>query len=303
MLGKAEIIGDFVNEQVVYADLTFLINFIMDFLILWATGKLIGIRLSYTRLVIASLLGGLYAVGYLFLDLFWYSLPMKFLFSILLVTVGLFPTNIQVFKKSILYFYSISFFVAGATMASSFLYKTNQFTFSFSYLWLGGGVLAVILLGIFGERYLRKQLIPNLFKYKVKLNFAGSLCEGEGFLDTGNSLIDPLTNKPVLVAEYNFIKACLPNDIQAAMENTSDQEEMLNELTNSAWASRLRLIPFTSIGKRNGLLIGVRADEVIITTLKKLFIHKNIIVAIYLDRLSHEGDYQMLIPFNIIQSN
>lgn len=303
MLGKAEIIGDFVNEQVVYADLTFLINFIMDFLILWATGKLIGIRLSYTRLVIASLLGGLYAVGYLFLDLFWYSLPMKFLFSILLVTVGLFPTNIQVFKKSILYFYSISFFVAGATMASSFLYKTNQFTFSFSYLWLGGGVLAVILLGIFGKRYLRKQLIPNLFKYKVKLNFAGSLCEGEGFLDTGNSLKDPLTNKPVLVAEYNFIKACLPNDIQAAMENTSDQEEMLNELTNSAWASRLRLIPFTSIGKRNGLLIGVRADEVIITTLKKLFIHKNIIVAIYLDRLSHEGDYQMLIPFNIIQSN
>ncbi len=303
MLGKAEIIGDFVNEQVVYADLTFLINFIMDFFILWATGKLVGIRLSYPRLIIASILGSLYAVGYLFLDLFWYSLPMKFLFSILLVRVGLFPTNIKVFKKSILYFYSISFFVAGATMASSFFYRTNQFTFSFSYLWLGGGILAVILLVIFGERYLSKQLIPNLFKYKVKLNFAGFFCEGDGFLDTGNSLKDPLTNKPVLVAEYNFIKSCLPNDIQAAMENTNNQEEMLNNLTKSSWASRLRLIPFTSIGKRNGLLIGVRADEVIITTLKKLFIHKNIIVAIYLDRLSNEGDYQMLIPFNIIQSN
>ncbi len=291
------------HEQVVYADLTFLINFLMDFCILWATGKLVGIKISYLRLTMASIFGGAYAVGYFYFDIFWYTLPMKLIISFFLVMLGLLPASFKEFKNSVLYFYGISFFVAGATMATSFFYNTNQTTFSLSYLWLFGGILAAIILAYFGERYLNQQIIPRVFQYKVKLNFAGLSCEGQGFLDTGNSLKDPLTNKPVLVAEYNLIKSCLPHDIQEAMETTKSEEEMLNRLTNSTWASRLRLIPFTSIGKRNGLLIGVRADEVIITSLKNLFIHKNIIVAIYLDKLSNEGNYQMLIPFNIMQAS
>lgn len=291
------------NEPVVYADLTFLINFIMDFCILWATGKLVRVKLSYLRLIVAAIFGGLYAVGFLFLNLFWYSLPMKLIFSFLIVILGLRPQSLKELFNLILYFYGISFFVAGATIATAFFYNTNQYYFTFSYLWLLGGVFATLLLGYYGEKYLEKKIIPSLLKYEVKLNFAGLFCEGAGFLDTGNSLIDPLTNKPVLVAEYKLIKKCLPEDVRMALENSSSEDEMLSRLTESSWSSRLRLIPFTSIGKRNGLLIGIRADEVIVNTIKNFIVHKNLTVAIYLDRLSHEDDYQMLIPSKIIQTS
>lgn len=290
------------NEPTVYADLTFLINFVMDFCILWATAKLSNIKISYPRIFLASSLGGIYAVGYLFVDLAsWYSLPMKLIVSALLIIFGLWPHGWQEFKKALLYFYGISFIVAGATIASSFLFYSNQYVFSFSYMWLLGGVFCALLIGIYGEKYLTQRVIPNLLKFKVSLKFAELSCEGEGFLDTGNGLRDPLTNRPVLVAEYSLIKTCLPEDLKQVMDTFVNEDEMLDKLTRSSWASRLRLIPFSSIGKRNGLLVGVRADEVTVNNGNTSTLHKNIIVGIYLDKLSNEGSYQMLIPSEIIQ--
>ncbi|NLB87735.1 MAG: sigma-E processing peptidase SpoIIGA [Syntrophomonadaceae bacterium] len=290
------------NGPVVYADLTFVINFIMDFCILWATGKLSGIKISYPRLLVASTLGGIYAVGYLFPEMaLWYSFPIKIIFSVLLVIFALWPPNWSYFKKALLYFYGISFLVAGATIASSFFFNSDQYAFSFSYIWLLGGIFCALLIGIYGEKYISKRIIPSLLRFRVHLKFAGSSCEGEGFLDTGNGLRDPLTNKPVLVAEYNLIRTCLPDDIKRVMDNPASEEEMLEQLTRCSWATRLRLIPFSSIGKRNGLLIGIRADEVTLINGNNSIFHKNIIVGIYLDKISNEGSYQMLIPSEIIQ--
>lgn len=274
----------------------------MDFCILWATGKLAGIKIFYSRLLAASALGGIYAIGYLFPEMaFWYSFPAKVVFSVLLIILALWPQNWTYFKKALLYFYGISFLVAGATIATSFLFQSHQYNFSFSYLWLLGGIFCALLIGIYGEKYLSQRIIPGLLKYKVRLRFGGSSCEGEGFLDTGNGLRDPLTNKPVLVAEYNLIRTCLPDDIKQVMDNPASEEEMLEQLTRCSWATRLRLIPFSSIGKRNGLLVGIRADEVALVNGSNSILHKNIIVGIYLDKISNEGNYQMLIPTEIIQ--
>ena len=292
------------NNSIVYADLTFLINLIMDFAILWAAGKLARIRMSLIRLMFAAVIGGIYAVGYLFPEMAgFYSLPMKLVFSALIVVLGLYPRGFKEFKKAFLYFYAISFIVAGATIASSYLFSDQYSTFSFSYLWLLGGLFCALLIGSYAANYLTKNLIPGLLSYKVRIKFAESSCEGEGFLDTGNSLKDPLTNKPVIVAEYDFIKSCLPGDLCQVMNKPSNEGEMIEKLSSSSWANRLRLIPFSSIGKKNGLLVGVRADEIIIDHGNTPMLQKNVIIGIYLDKLSGENSYQMLIPAEIIQSS
>ncbi|NLJ71382.1 MAG: sigma-E processing peptidase SpoIIGA [Syntrophomonadaceae bacterium] len=291
------------ETYVVYADITFVVNLIIDFSILWTTGKLARVNLSYPRLVIAALAGAIYAVGFLFCSLFWYGLFMKLLFSFLMLGIAFNLTKFEKFLQMIMYFYGISFLVAGITVGLSFLYETNQYFYTFSYLCLLGGLFSIILLGIYAQRFWEKKFLPNLLKYQVKLSFAEFSCEGSGFLDTGNSLLDPLTNKPVVVAEYQLVKNCLPEDMRRIFENSSSEDELLSRLTESTWSSRLRLIPFSSIGKRNGLLIGIRADEVLINTIKKLIIHKNLTVAIYLDRLSYDGDYEMLIPSKILNFN
>lgn len=289
------------NEPKVYADLTFVVNLVMDFLIIWATGKLAGIKIVYYRIFAASVLGGIYAVGYLFPQItWWYSFPLKIVFSCLLLFLGLRPQKWEQAKTSFLYFYGISFVVAGAAMGSSYLFNSRS-SVSFSYLWLLGGIFCALFIGTQGEKFLHEQIIPALLKYQVKMRFGENSCSGEGFLDTGNGLHDPLTKRPVVIAEYKLLKNLLPEDFKLALETIDNENELLDALTVSSWAHRLRLIPFTSIGRKNGLLIGVRADEIEVSTGKKSFLHKNMVVGIYRDSLCSNGDYQMLISSEILR--
>jgi len=274
----------------------------MDFFILWATAKLSGVKIVYFRLIIAAALGGIYAVGFLLTDMQqWYSLPMKIIFSCLMIIFALWPRNWAEFQKTFLYFYGINFMAAGATIAFSYLLKSNNYLVSLPYFWLLGGVFCVLAIGIYGEKYLTQRIIPRLLNFDVQLWFDSSSCHGKGFLDTGNGLRDPLTNRPVLIAEYGLVKECFPEDFQNAIEKNNSEAEMLDNLTQSSWANRLRLIPFNSIGKQSGLLIGVRADEIIVDTGKTNIFHKNLVVGIYKERLSNEGKYQLLIPSEILE--
>jgi len=290
------------TQAKVYADITFLINFAMDFMILWATAKLSGVPIKYRRLTAVSILGGIYGVGYLFVGMSnWYSLPVKIVFSCLLVILALWPRGWQEFKKGLLFFYGVSFVVAGATIAFSYLLHNNIQRVSFSYWWLLGGLVCCFLLGSYGEKYLSQKVLPFLLRYRVELHFDQNICRGEGFLDTGNGLRDPLTQSPVLVAEYSLLKGCFPADCQAAIENYRDENDILLALSTSSWAHRLRVIPFSSIGQKNGLMVGLRCDKIVVNMGKSELLHKNIVVAVYLDKLSSQDNYQLLIPAEILQ--
>ena len=290
------------NQPKVYADITFMVNFTMDFMILWATAKLNGTLIFYGRLIIASILGGIYGAAYLFAEMSaWYSLPVKIIFSCIIVVFAFGHQGWREFKKNLLCFYGVSFIVAGATMAVSYLVINNNRGLSFSYWWLLGGILCAFLLGSYGEKYLSQKIIPALLKYRVELHFGDAICRGEGFLDTGNGLKDPLTQRPVVVAEYELLKECFPDDCRAALENFQDDNDILQALSTSSWANRIRVIPFSSIGKKNGLMVGLRCDEIVVDPDKINYLYKNLVVGIYPDKLSAKDNYQLLIPSEILQ--
>jgi stage II sporulation protein GA (sporulation sigma-E factor processing peptidase) len=73
-------------------------------------------------------------------------------------------------------------------------------------------------------------------------------------------------------------------------------------LSNSSWANRLRLIPFSSIGQKSGMMVGFRCDQVIIDPDWPSALYKNLVVGVYLDRLTIEDNYQLLIPSEILQT-
>lgn len=290
-----------VDGPKVYADVTFVINLVMDFVILWATARLVGIRLLYLRLFTAALLGAIYSVFYLYLAMTpFYSVPAKILFSCLILFIGLKPQTWTEFKKALVYFYGISFAVAGASIAASYLMITPGESFKFSYLLLLVGAMFALLIGIYGEKYLLRRIVPSLLRFGVELRFGAQSCNGQGFLDTGNGLKDPLTRRPVVVAEYEFLKQCLPRDFQQAFDDNQDEDDILDHLSQSSWANRLRIIPFSSIGRKNGILVGVRADAIMVHTGKKNVLHNNVVIGIYRDKLSQDGSYHLLIPSEIV---
>ena len=135
------------NGPEVYADVTFFINFIMDFVILWATARLARINPVLKRIAAAALLGGLYAVGYLLPEFsIFYSFPVKIIFSCIMVFIALPLENWDNFKKAFIIFYGINFTVAGATIAFSYMLEAEGFDMGYQYFWLICGILSALII-------------------------------------------------------------------------------------------------------------------------------------------------------------
>jgi stage II sporulation protein GA (sporulation sigma-E factor processing peptidase) len=121
-------------------------------------------------------------------------------------------------------------------------------------------------------------------------------------VDTGNSLRDPLSHAPVIVAEFDSVKAFLPDSIKLLFYEK--QENSLQNLLMSAhgddFTGRLRMIPYESLGKQNGLLIGFRPDRVEIMTDKNTIALSEVVIGIYNRSLSRNGDYQGLLNPELI---
>ena len=109
--------------------------------------------------------------------------------------------------------------------------------------------------------------------YMVTITENGEHIELKALFDTGNSLTEPMSQKPVSIIEENeTIKLWL-----------------------AAQPERYRVIPFRSIGKEHGILEGTMVDELIIWKKDRQIVHKDVIVALYKGKLSKDGSYQMIL--------
>ncbi len=292
------------DQTPVYLDVIILVNLVMDFLILWAAGKLAGIEIRYGRILTASILGAIYSAGCVFSNLsVWYDFPVKIIISGLIVILAYWPDSGRMFMKAWAYFYGVSFAMAGAVVGFSYLFQGYPFksVTDFSYLWLGGGIICAVALGAYGDRLMRERVLPNLLRCTVGMRFGSTWCEGQGFIDTGNNLTDPLTNKPVVVAEYKLVSNCFPSDVREAVDYCQQEDKLFEALAQTSWANRLRVIPFTSIGKKHGLLIGLRSDELKIQAGNRWLSYPGVVIGLYHDSLSPEGSFQMLVPASFVQ--
>ena len=66
------------------------------------------------------------------------------------------------------------------------------------------------------------------------------------------------------------------------------------------YISKLKLIPFSSLGKQNGMLIGIRPEYVKVITDEQEKINKNVIIGIYEKSLTKKGEYQALIGIELL---
>jgi len=116
-------------------------------------------------------------------------------------------------------------------------------------------------------------------------------------IDTGNFLIDPITKMPVIVVEKEKLKTILPeNLIKNTMNLIQGKEVEIGE-----YLSKIRIIPFNSLGRENGLLLGVKVEGAIINYQgidKKIH---DVIIGIYEHKLSNNGTYSALIGLNILE--
>lgn len=134
--------------------------------------------------------------------------------------------------------------------------------------------------------------------YPVTIVWENKKANIQAILDTGNFLTDPITKVPVLVVEAQKLKDILPNTLLSNLENDSYATAIDNIEENIK--TRCSFIPFSSIGKKNGLLVGFRPDYIRIETPEGEKILNKVIVGIYQYKISKSGLYSGLMGLNLL---
>lgn len=295
----------------IYAEYLLIENIIINFIILYVTNKITRTKTSKLRLFIAALVGSIYTLVAFFLSLeFMGKFIIKFSVSILMIILAFNPERLNSFLKQLSTFYLTSFVFAG-TVIGIFYILNNKFTFSkFSFgnsnelimfLTLGIG-LAIILIRSILENFLIKINKENCLT-NITISLNNKEIDLIALIDTGNSLKEPISQKPVIIAEFTALKAILPELVKRVYTQNNDLDlnliaKIMEELGDEI---KLRLIPFKSLGNDNGILIGFVPDSIKVyldNGIKKLT--DEIIVAIYNDKLATDEQYNGLLHPEIL---
>ncbi|NLC07228.1 MAG: sigma-E processing peptidase SpoIIGA [Syntrophomonadaceae bacterium] len=304
------------GQSYVYLDVVFLINLVMDYTILWATARFGQIPASNKRLLAGAFVGALYCIALLVPGLtFLYGLLFRVVLSLVIVGVAFAPLSLRKFLQALGYFYLIAFTMGGAILGGIYLLSTNpqlfgtvnrllQVLVNIPFGWLLVGVAAAVVLGKWGTAIIRRALIKTFYRVPLTICVGGQNLTLPALLDTGNQLKDPLTKAPVVIAEYSAVEPFLPDDLKDIFQRSPDLDlkKAAEELSGSEWSNRFRLIPFSSIGKHHGMLLGLRPDEVSIVVDDRKVTTQNVVVGIYNKPLCPEGSYRALLHPDLLGS-
>ena len=264
MIPAAKAAGGGAGVTVIYVDTLFLLNALVDYLLLLGAARLAGERLRRLRFTMGAVLGGGYAVA-IFLPggAFLQRLPCR-LAVLALMSVAAYGGSRRLLRQSLL-FLALSCALGGGVLAVSLLGGRG--------LTLSGGVvysamdIKTVLLSAAGCYAAVTLVFRGLARHTasagelaaVRLALDGRSVELTALRDTGNTLTDPVAGIPVLVAEGALLLPLLPPGTLMAGE-LADPVACMERLRDGPLVGRVRLLPYRAVGVERGLLLALRPD-------------------------------------------
>ena len=274
----------------VYIDVIFGVNTAVNFLLLILGSRLCAYRVMRLRTLIAAALGGVYAVLSLLPPLaFLASVPGKIISFLLMAAIAYGVRRAAIRPAALA-------LVCSAALAGVMVLVSELFSFEF--IALDGTVYypvtaraLVLTAGIFyaaaawianGSVRHRKEEIEQL-----ELSTPFGKITVTAFVDTGNTLTDPLTGEPVLVLDWGRGAELL--GVHSTVAEAADPVLALQNFTERCPGLRFRLIPYGAVGA-GGLLMAFPC-----TAKKKHGKKRKILTALSPTPLSAAENYEALI--------
>ena len=302
-----------------YADLFFLENIVMNYIIISAaslfTNKILSIKSNPLSRLLGSIIGAAYALAVVLLPAaqgkILGSFFGKIALSLIMVFVVYRPKKLALMLKELGLFCFTGFIFAGLSLGIMFLGVPFTMTanglmitklpsgMSNVFITAGIGYIAVSIL----INSLRKVCDDLRESYvSLYIEFDGQGLWMPALIDTGNELRDPLTGTPVIIVERNAIKNIIcPEITDPDLFKDNFSGLYGNGTLSPAWAKRFRVIPFSSLGCESGLLPGFKADNIKIKGNYEFPCNeKTAIICLYDKELSENKKYTALLSPELV---
>ena len=189
--------------MVLYVDLYFILNFVLDLLVLGVCCRALGYRKRRRRLLLAAFLGAAYSLVTLSLS-FPLAMLLHVLFGALMLLVALGFGNLRRFLRLCMFFYGVSFLLGGTVtaLARGISRIRNGNTEQIGLVL----VLVCALVGAFVFLFLTNKAAPKNGRVSVYLEGARGNLQFDCYLDTGNQLREPLEGTAVVLVNCHLAK-------------------------------------------------------------------------------------------------
>lgn len=248
--------------RTVYVDLFFLINFSMDFLCFFLTGKLLSRKLSLSRMLFASALGGIYANVSLLLSLGGIFGVLIDVAVCMLMCLVAFWENGGVIKNTLVYI--ATSMVLGGFMTAIFtlLDKADLPFDAVASDGISAWMLAILaavsaLICVFAGRFFRRRATKKTTSLTVHMNEKKKTLLA--FCDSGNLLCDPISGKPCIIADAEVLRGTIPDEVIDLSLNATGA----GDVRDADIMRRIRLVPAKTATGR-GMMVCVRVDKLVI---------------------------------------
>ena len=291
----------------IYLDIVLFENIILNFIIIFATSIISKTKTTGLRALVSSLVGGLFSiVHYLSEHNIYINIIIKIFISIFMMVIAFKELELKKLFKLVIFFYFVSFMFGGVAFMLLFFLKPQNIVMKNNYLIGTYPIKVTVFAGVIGliiilivSKIIKSKMQKNNMIFELEIFYNGKTEKLKTFLDTGNLLKEPISNSDVIIAEKDALKEIIDEDLLENIKNIV-KGKWIDK--NNLHSFKIKIIPFSSLGNDNGLLVGFKPDYVKIYG-EESIVRDDVLIGIYDGKLSRGNMYSSLIGLDILNTD
>lgn len=241
----------------IYADVLIVLNIYVNFILILTVAKITHSKLKKIRAIIASVYGSLYSLMILLPEIpNVLNIAIKFFAASTIIVIAFGMYNKMRTVINIICFFMANFIFGGVIFAVYIWLKPSFIHFNNTYFYIDFSLLLLIFvtaflytaLSIFQFFLDRTTAVSS--SYRIIVKYRGRTAVLNALADTGNSLVDFFSGKPVIICSYEKLSENIN------LPDIKRPEDYLK-------VKGFRLIPYSTIGN-SGMIPVFTPDEVLI---------------------------------------
>jgi len=285
-------------------------------MILSLTKYLSRVHTTLYRLLLGTMIAtSLVPIIVYFPESFFNTFIGKGIFSLFIILCAFGWKGLHQVIKNVCLFYFISFSVGGGLFGihylvqDTFFNETNDFLLYVSNIYGDEMSLLIILLGfplvwlfmkMRMDRHVKDKINYDQM-YDVTITINGKSHQTLGFIDSGNQLVDPLTNRPVVICDEVFLERFFTDHDWNTLRAAIVENEMQHFPT--ALQKQISIVPYQGVGGSSDYLYTIRPDKLMVMYKDVVIETDNVLIGIQLADLTVDHRYHCLLHPNIIYFN
>lgn len=298
----------------IYLDAVWLLNFLLDYMLLSLTNKLTKLNTKFIRIVIGAFVASLIVpLSIYFPNSFMTTFPAKVIYSIVIILATFGFKNIFQLAKLLFMFYFLSFSIGGGLIAIHFFmqnpvtiantgFLTHHTGFGDPISWLFV-IIGFPIVWLFTKRRMDKHVQEKIRYdaiYSITLQIKGKRHQTDGYVDSGNQLVDPFTKKPVIICDEAFLQAWFEKEEWEQLQQAFENWEM--DCIPKNWIDAIVVIPYQGVEGGGGFIFAIKPELLLIDYEQKQIQTTSFLVGIQFGQLTKDARYHCLLQPELIQA-